>query len=254
MGLLTIATALALSAFTWGVYNTMQKGGDVAPTNSVACTSSANTFVWSGDSKWVTIKHSSKFVIKQTLSDTATLRPGGEVQFANGVIIRAPAGFPINPVVVTSKNIDPNTPIAPIPDGIEPIVIFNIATAIPAISKDSYFSIGLPIPSGYENKRLYVLAISPGEFNMDSDLIGDQWDSVDEQDNPDQTRKYLLSSGIFENDIYGIFAEVSAYSSKFVVQGNSSISGVLQPGGSWTSKDEVRIVAPVVSTLGPVHH
>ena len=207
-------------------------------TNPAVCTTSANTFVWSEDSKRVTIKPSSalvlgstysmtvstfakdsfgavsltkpyvkKFVVQQNSSDTKTLLPGGVVQFANGVIVRAPAGFPVNPVVVTSKNVDPSTLTTPIPEGLEPIAIFNISTPDPIIYTQNNFHFGLPIPSGYEGRKLYVLGIAPGEETLDSNSEGNQWVDVLEEENPDTLRRYVTSSGIFESDIYGIFVK-----------------------------------------------
>jgi hypothetical protein len=65
-------------------------------------------------------------------------------------------------------------------------------------------------------------------------------------------KTYSVVVSTFAKNSSGSAALSVPFVSKVVVQENLSTSGTLVPGGSWTSKDGVRIVAPVGSISSPV--
>jgi hypothetical protein len=65
-------------------------------------------------------------------------------------------------------------------------------------------------------------------------------------------KTYSVVVSTFAKNSSGSAALSVPYVSKVVVQENSSTSGILVPGGSFTSRDGVRIVAPIGSISSPV--
>jgi hypothetical protein len=65
-------------------------------------------------------------------------------------------------------------------------------------------------------------------------------------------KTYSVAVSTFAKNSSGSAALSVPFVSKVVLQENSSTSGTLVPGGSWTSKDGVRIVAPAGSISSPV--
>jgi hypothetical protein len=205
-----------------------------------ACTSSQMTFAWAADSKSVvaspktalvlnktysvvvstfaknssgsaalSVPYVSKVVVKENTSTSGTLVPGGRVQFANGVVIQAPAGDPIQPVNVYAKTLPKNS--IPIVNsyGLEPVSIFEIGSERPISSKDNTFSIALPIPQEYVGKPVYTFVLLPASYQTDSDLEGNQWFLYEGDISEDGSKVNFYTDVLFDGMTVGIFIEKS---------------------------------------------
>jgi hypothetical protein len=217
------------------------------------------------------VPYLSKVVVRSTVQkETKTIVPGGEIQFANGVVIRAPEGELRTSIQISVEQIPLSQLPEPVPPDFEtigPIYLIK-ASSSPSQTTNIYLEFGFPYPSEFRGQNFFAASLVPRSAITDGDSSeGYEW-AASNPSGLDQDRLFSGSGGIDDDEgvIFALFKRkaVSELDSRFTYypsvpyvgkvssQENSSTSGILMPGGSWTSKDGVRIVAPVGSISSPV--
>ena len=211
MGLLTITTALALSAFTWGVYNTMQKGGGVAPANNdvfftssalvLAKTYSMTVSTFAKDSLGavsLTKPYAKKFVVQQNSSTRGVLQPGGTLLLAGGVRVSAPDGVLETSIQLSIINPTPAQIPQPVPPGHQVLSKFyKLSSDVDVFATSTTsFEIEIPFESNLDPNNINMFVLTPAKLIRGD--VGDAefvWEPMSTEIDPiNKKLKFLLAT------------------------------------------------------------